>query len=502
MRRISVLLPLAVLVAACTPALLPEVGRISDRPRVSLHDSALTVSLDAGWMLQTFPAAWDEAVIELDSHALKQKLSSGPIPRGQGPVQHQFAVPPSEVTIMATLRLKGLTVAMGEAYAALKPGPNTISIELTPLLTTVGRFAGGGKFGGDLGADDGPGPLARFESPRAMARDTEGNLYVADYGNGRIRRIDPHGNVSTLAGSVSGHADGSGGAAGTAKFMNPSGLAYVAATHTLYVSDAGSHVIRAIDLSLPPEDPGFVTTLAGQAESPGFLDAAQGSEAKFKSPEGLAWAPAGYLVVADSMNHMLRRIDPHGMVSTIAGQGGASTEDGDVSNVQLNYPSGVAVDANNQIYFTERGGHRVRRLSGTYVLTLAGGGASGFESGGELGSGVWSQAETPYGTARFDDPTGIIWVPGGSPAGNLYVTDTSNHRICRIDLGRPHEDGSFVTLFLGAGIGGSVEGTDVTARFLGPRGLIQGLTGEFYVSDTGNHRIMRAILGGYFPGNP
>src|ERR1035437_7180208 len=202
------------------------------------------------------------------------------------------------------------------------------------------------------GSADGNGSAARFFQPHGVAVDTAGILYVADQNNHSIRKIDTAGNVTTLAGNgSSGSADGNGSAA---QFSYPNNLALDSAGN-VYVADFYNDTIRKIDTA------GNVTTLAGSAVAAGSADG-NGSAARFNLPSAVALDSAGNVYVADYANSTIRKIDTAGNVTTLAGSpGAAGSADGIGSAARFNQPSGVVLDSVGNVYVVDRMNNRVTK---------------------------------------------------------------------------------------------------------------------------------------------
>jgi sugar lactone lactonase YvrE len=216
---------------------------------------------------------------------------------------------------------------------------------------TVSTFAG---LGANHGSTDGLGTAARFSNPRGIALDNAGNLYVADSGNNTIRKITPDGMVTTLAGTVgsAGNVDGTGSAA---MFNSPKGVA-VDSAGNVYVADSGNNTIRKITPG------GVVTTLAGLPGSSGTTDGTGGS-ARFKGPWGMAVDANGNVFVADNGSDTIRKISASRVVTTIAGFGAIpGSADGLGTAARLYEPSGVAVDSSGTLYVSEIMSNTIRRI--------------------------------------------------------------------------------------------------------------------------------------------
>jgi len=319
------------------------------------------------------------------------------------------------------------------------------------------------------GFADGPGNQAQFSAPAGIAVDTAGNLYVADTGNHRIRKISPSGEVSTLAGSgeTAGFADGAGH---QARFHGPVGIA-VDAEGNLYVADAGNHRIRQVSPL------GEVSTFAGSKE--GFVDCFK-TLAQFNNPSAVALDAAGNLYVTDTWNSRIRKVSPKGDVSTVAGDSYGGLRDGPKNRAQFGGLSGIALDAAGNLYVADTGNHRIRKVSPKGdVSTLAGSGATGMDEGGGFADG-------PGNRAQFKRPAGMAL----DAAGNLYVADIDNHCIRKVS---PKGDVSTFAGGIPPALGGGdfADGMGSRARLRYPSGMAADAAGNLYVADRWNHRIRK-----------
>jgi sugar lactone lactonase YvrE len=258
-------------------------------------------------------------------------------------------------------------------------------------------------------SQDGTGSSARFAAPEGVAADTAGNLSVAEPASATVRKITPQGVVTTLAGTrgAAGYADATGAAA---RFDTPSRLA-VDANGNVYVTDSGNSVVRRVSPA------GVATTIAGDGTC-GSADGL-GPAARLCRPRGIALDRQGNLWVADTGNHLLRRIDPTGRVTTMAGTPGVcGSRDGRGGDAQFCDPQDVGVDAWNNVYIVDTGNSTIRMLNPKgEVSTLAG------------QAGSCNAVDGSPGASRLCAPSGIT-VDGN----DLYVADTGNATIRRINL--------------------------------------------------------------------
>lgn len=306
--------------------------------------------------------------------------------------------------------------------------------------------------GSTVGFADGMGANAQFDLPERVAVDVKGTLFVTDTRNHKIRKITSDGTVSTLAGSTEGFADGIGA---NAQFDSPIGIA-VDAEGTVYVADAGNHRIRKI---MPD---GTVSTLAGSTEG----DSNGGVDPKFSSPRGVAVDVEGTIYVADRGNHKIKKITPQGVVSTQAGstQGFA---DGMSFDAQFYFPTGIAVDAQRNVYVGDRNNHKIRKITPNDVVSTVAGSTEGFVDA----TGV---------NAQFNFPSGVAV----DALGTIYVADFNNHSIRKIT-----PDGEVSTL--AGSIAGFVNGTGANAQFDSPIGIAVDTQGAIYVVDFRNYKIRK-----------
>jgi len=226
----------------------------------------------------------------------------------------------------------------------------------------VTTFAG---MPGMPGSHDGSGSAARFSVPFAVATDRDGNVYVADEQNSAIRKITPAGEVSTLAGSAgkSGNSDGKGSAA---RFAAPRAVAADSGGN-IYVADTGNHTIRKITPA------GEVTTLAGLAGSFGSAEGS-GSSARFHTPIGVATDADDNIYVGDTYNHVIRKITPAGAVSTLAGRPRfTGSSDGTGSSARFRFPVGIATDSARNVYVADYHNHMIRKITPSGVVTTVAG---------------------------------------------------------------------------------------------------------------------------------
>ena len=424
------------------------------------------------------------------------------------------------------------TDPFGNIYIADAQGHRVRQVSPSGVIRTI---AGTGQSG--FSGDGGPASAAQLNSPYGLAMDNRGNLYIADLGNGRVRKVGPDGFISTVvaaplvsprnlaidnAGNLyvsdfDGHAVYRIGTDGAIIPLLNSGLRYPTAlavdrAGVLYIADSGNHLIRKyeggrlISLALASTPTGMTFDASGALY---IADSSAGQILKIGMDGGtfsalalsardVAFGPDGRLYA--STGPLVREVLP--AVRTIAGGGStASGDHGDAREARLNHPTGVAVDAIGTVYIADRDNHRIRRVGIDGVITtIAGTGVAGNTGDGGLAT-----------LAKLNGPTSVSL----DGAGNLYVADTGNHRVRKFTPGgimqavgdavapvdaTADSAGNVYIADASAGRIYFAAASGVVVPFLdglqSPGGVALDSGGDLYVSDTAAGRVLRRAASG------
>ena len=344
------------------------------------------------------------------------------------------------------------------------------------LTVTPGRTAATSAGTGTPGfsGDGSTSTLAQLARPSGIAYDSAGDLFVADANNHVIREITPGGTIITVAGTGIAGFGGDGGPATAALLDTPASVT-IDADRTLYIADSHNHRIRKVTQ-------GTMSTVAGTGTSGFSGDGGPALSAQFALPSALALDASGNLYIADTNNHRVRKITG-GAISTVAGNGEElfAGDGGAATAASLDQPTGLALDGAGNLYIADKNNHRVRVVSSAGIIsTLAGSGGSDLAGsfGGDGGTATSASLAKPVGLS----------VDG---SGNVYVADTNNQRIRQISAG------GVITTAVGTGDQGfGGDGGVATGAILNsPRGMGTDSTGNLLLADTHNERLRAATQG-------
>jgi uncharacterized protein (TIGR03437 family) len=335
---------------------------------------------------------------------------------------------------------------------------------------TISTVAGSGAVG--LAGDGAAALKSALNSPYSVAVDSSGNIFIADYGNNRIRRVDnTSGNIGTIAGNENLGFAGDGGAATSAILHLPTGVA-VDSSGNVYFADSLNNRIRKIAGS-------NISTVAGNGGFSSSGDGFPAASAQLNTPLGVAVDAAGNLYIADSLNNAIRKVSAGGAMSTFAGNSvpGSAGDGSAPTAAQLNGPQGVAVDAAGNVYVADTLNHKVRKISGGVIGTFAGSGTAGFS--GDGGAAASATLNAPFGVAV-------------DAAGSVYIAEFGNSRVRKVD------SNGIITTVAGNGVStyGGDNGPALSAQLNGPQGVAVDGAGNLYIADTENNRVRKVTAGG------
>jgi len=344
-------------------------------------------------------------------------------------------------------------------------GNNVIRKVDTNGVAIIVAGNGNASFSGDGGAATNAG----LDYPSAVVVNTNGNIFIADSINNRIRKVDTNGIITTVVGTGAYVYSGDNGAATNAGISNPVGLC-LDSVGNLFIADHDNNRIRKVAIT------GTITTVAGNGFSPGYnFDNIPATSATLNLPSGVVVDSSGNLFIADTSNNRIRKVNTSGTITTVVGNGtaGYTGDGGAPTSAKINNPAGVAINAYGNLLFVDSGNHCIRKLTNNIISTVAGNGTNGFWGDG----GVATNANLSY-------PNGVVT----DMIGNLFIADLGNNRIRKVgtngvittSVGRILNDGDFAT--------------NATLNLVAQ--MTCDANGNLYIADSGNNCIRKIDAAG------
>jgi|FLOH01.1.fsa_nt_gi serine/threonine protein kinase, bacterial len=384
------------------------------------------------------------------------------------------AIPVLAKTVKAT----ETEISLVDGIAVDKQGNIFIAMRDDNIISRVDtqgnmtHFAGTGESG--YGGDGGKATEAKLKLPASLTFDKKGNLYIADRNNHRIRKVDTHGTITTVAGNGIAGFSGDGGKATEAMLNLPSGIV-IDDNDNMYISDRSNDRIRIVN------GKGIISTIAGNGTEGDRGDSGPALKAQLSRPFGLALDKKGNLYIADRGNNRVRKVSPQGIITTVAGDSSFffMGDNGPAYRASIAGPTGVVVDDKGTLYIADRNNNRVRAVDTQGMIrTVAGTGQQDYNGDSEVARDT--NLYLPFAVALDND-------------GNLLIVDRSHYRIRRVDPRR----GTVVTVAGNgskrfAGDGGPATG----ARLSFPHGIAIDKHDNLIISDKGNYRIRKVTPDG------
>lgn len=343
------------------------------------------------------------------------------------------------------------------------------SVAYSQTITTVAGVIGSPGYAGDGGqAKD-----ARFNQPRAVATDSEGNLYIADMRNRVIRKVNNNGLISTVAGNGTAGNAGAGGPATAAQLAQPTGMT-IDNEGNVYIADYNSSVIKKVTTS------GIMTIFAGTGTEGFSGDHGPASQAKLYRPTAVAVDKDGNVFISDASNKVIRKVSKSGIITTVAGvpgRAGYAGDGGPATKALLTQPAGIAVDNSGNIYIADPSNSVIRKVNPAGIMsTFAGNGTAGYSGDNGPATKAQFQIGSPQGLAV-------------DPAGNVYASDYQNHAIRKINT-----KGIISTI---AGTGAPDYAGDggpaILAKIWYPIGIATDIAGNVFITDSYNNTIREIV---------
>jgi len=331
---------------------------------------------------------------------------------------------------------------------------------------TISTFAGNGVSG--YTGDGGQATVAEINSPYGVSVDAHGNVYIADTLNSVVRKVDPSGNITTIAGNGIQGFSGDGGPATSAWLYNPT-RAVADTAGNVYIADYYNSRIRKVDTS------GTITTFAGTGNQTFGGDGGPATAADLNLPYSVAVDSSGNVFIMDTWNNRVRKVNSSGTITTVVGTGfsGVLGDGGPATSAQLNEAEDIVVDGHGNLFIVDYGNSRIRKVDTAGIITtIAGNSNNGYSGDGGAAT-----------SATLNQPTGVAV----AASGNVYIADFQNNRIRKVDTS------GTITTFAGTGTFSYLGdgGPPASAGLSWPMEVAVDGSEHVYIADTQNMRIRK-----------
>ena len=456
--------------------------------------AAISVAVDAAGNLFIAAAGSDTGsfIYKVSTNGIIATVAGNGYVNPIGPPWGGYSGDGGEATNAALDLPSGVAVdALGNLFIADTDNYRIRKVNINGVITTVAGngkttyeaavFGGGNFYPGCFSGDGGLATSASLNIPQGVAVDAFGNLFIADTGNYRIRKVNVNGVITTVAGNGTNGYSGDGGLATSASLNIPQGVA-VDAFGNLFIADTDNYRIRKVDVN------GVITTVAGNGY-PGYSgDGGAATSASLNIPQGVAVDAFGNLFIDSGVK--IRKVDVNGVITTVAGNGtnGFSGDGGAATNASLSEPlgiftggSGVAVDASGDLLIADSGNNRIRKVGTNGIITTVAGNGSANPNGG---AGLYTGYVGDGGQATnafLNTPTGVAV----DATGNLFIADLYNNRVRKVST-----NGIITTVAGNANYGFSGDGGAATNASLWiPVGVAVSASGNLFIADSDNSRV-------------